>query len=93
MRSKISAAVRNYENNKEVKVIVFLSNVQKAFCAGANIKEFVGKTTKDFANNDIFKELHDTIYEAKKPIISGVNGVALGGGCELALLTDVVFCS
>lgn len=72
---------------------MILSHVQKAFCAGANIKEFVNKTAKDFENNDIFKEIHDTLYEAKKPIISGVNGVALGGGCELALLTDIVVCS
>jgi enoyl-CoA hydratase/carnithine racemase len=34
---------------------VILSNVQKAFCAGANIKEFAGKTSKDFKENDIFK--------------------------------------
>lgn len=60
---------------------MILSNVQKAFCAGANIKEFVGKTAKDYKDIDIFKEIHDTLYEAKKPIISGVNGVALGGGC------------
>ena len=70
-----------------------MSKVAKAFCAGANIKEFQGKSGKDFENNDIFKELYDTLYKARKPLISGVNGVALGGGCELALLADVVFCS
>ena len=73
--------------------MVILSNVAKAFCAGANIKEFEGKSSSDFTNNDIFKELHDTLYNAKKPILSGVNGVALGGGFELALLTDVIFAS
>lgn len=93
MRSTISDAVRSHEASNDVKVILMLSKVPKAFCAGANIKEFQGKTSNDFANNDIFKEIHDTIYNAKKPIISGVNGVALGGGCEMALLTDVVFCS
>lgn len=93
MRSAISEAVRSHEASQDVKVILMLSKVPKAFCAGANIKEFQGKSSKDFENNDIFKEIHDTVYNAKKPIISGVNGVALGGGCELALLTDVVFCS
>lgn len=63
-----------------MKATVLLSSVKKAFCAGANIKEFQGKTSKDFENNDIFKELHDTFYSAKKPIIAAVNGVALGGG-------------
>lgn len=93
MRSAISGAVRSHEASNDVKCIVLLSKIAKAFCAGANIKEFQGRSAKDFDNNDIFQELHDTLYNAKKPIISGVNGVALGGGCELALLTDVIFCS
>ena len=93
MRTAISGAVKSHEASNDVKAIVFLSKVAKAFCAGANIKEFQGKSAKDFENNDIFKELYETLYQAKKPLISGVNGVALGGGCELALLTDVVFCS
>ena len=93
MRADISGAVRNFEASNDVKVILFLSKVAKAFCAGADIKEFQCKKPKDFENNDIFKELHDTIYNAKKPTVSAVNGVALGGGCELALLTDVIFCS
>ena len=85
--------MRSFESSNDVKVILFLSKVAKAFCAGANIKEFSGKTSKDFENNDIFKELHDSIYNAKKPIVAGVNGVAFGGGFELALLADVVFCT
>jgi len=40
MKSKIVTNVKAYEANKDVKVIVFLSKVKKAFCAGANIKEF-----------------------------------------------------
>lgn len=81
MRNGISQAVLAHEASPDVKVILFLSKVPKAFCAGANIKEFVGKTSKDFENNDIFKDIHDSIYNAKKPILSAVNGVALGGGC------------
>ena len=80
MRSGILSAIKKYEASDEVKVIVFLSKVTKAFCAGANIKEFQGKKAKEFEENDIFKEIHDGLYNAKKPIISGVNGVALGGG-------------
>jgi enoyl-CoA hydratase/carnithine racemase len=74
-------------------VIVLQSKLKKAFCAGANIKEFTGKKSSDFVNNDIFAKIHDTFYNAEKPIIAGVNGVALGGGCELALLCDMIFCS
>ena len=93
MRTALSSSIRDFEKSDDVKVTVILSNVKKAFCAGANIKEFVGKSKQDFDGNDIFKELHDTFYNAEKPIVAGVNGVALGGGCELALLCDVIFCS
>ena len=48
MRSGISKAISQYETSNDVKVILFLSKVKKAFCAGANIKEFTGKTAKDF---------------------------------------------
>ena len=93
MRATLSKHVRDNEANPDVKVTVLLSNVKKAFCAGANIKEFQNKSPKDFEKNDIFAELHDTFYNAKKPIVAGINGVALGGGFELALLCDVLFCS
>lgn len=48
MRANISSAVRTYEASNDVKVILLLSKVAKAFCAGANIKEFQNKTSKDF---------------------------------------------
>lgn len=48
MRSAISEAVRSHEASNDVKVILMLSKVPKAFCAGANIKEFQGKSSKDF---------------------------------------------
>ena len=93
MKKSLVENVQKFEQSPDVKVILLLSKVEKAFCAGANIKEFQNKTSKDFENNDIFQEIHDVFYSAKKPIIAGVNGVALGGGCELALLCDIVYCS
>ena len=93
MKANLVKHINNYEASNDVKAIVLLSKVKKAFCAGANIKEFEGKKNQDFVNNDIFAEIHDTFNNAQKPIIAGVNGVALGGGCEIALLCDIVFCS
>ena len=93
MKGHLIKNMKEYEASDDVKVIVILSKLKKAFCAGANIKEFENRSSKDFVNNDIFAEIHDSFYNAKKPIIAGVNGVALGGGCELSLLCDVIFCS
>lgn len=61
-RLAISKSVRTFDASSDVKVILIMSKVPKAFCAGANIKEFQGKTSQDFENNDIFKELHDSLY-------------------------------
>jgi enoyl-CoA hydratase/carnithine racemase len=48
MRANITAAFRSHEASNDVKVILLLSKVAKAFCAGANIKEFQGRKAKDF---------------------------------------------
>jgi enoyl-CoA hydratase/carnithine racemase len=93
MKASLVKSITQFEESADVKVIVILSKVRKAFCAGANIKEFENKSSADFVNNDVFKEIHDTLYNTTKPIIAGVNGVALGGGCELSLLCDIAFCS
>merc|ERR1711977_347475 len=69
-----------------------LNTAHKAFAAGADIKEM---STKDFADAygedfiESWSELPNTI---KKPIISAVNGHALGGGCELAMMCDILYC-
>ena len=48
MKSNIVKNINEFESSKDVKVIVILSKVKKAFCAGANIKEFENKRTDDF---------------------------------------------
>jgi enoyl-CoA hydratase len=64
----------------------------KAFAAGADIPEMI---TKDFAhanNTNMFSQWAD-ICKISKPIIAAVNGFALGGGCELAMMCDIVIAS
>jgi enoyl-CoA hydratase len=74
-----------------VRVIIITGN-EKAFAAGADIKQMAGKTAIDMLNVDQFSTW-DQIRKTKKPIIAAVSGFALGGGCELSMLCDMVIAS
>jgi len=79
------------DNNPEVRVIIITGN-EKAFAAGADIKQMSSKTAIDMLQIDQFSTW-DGIRKTKKPIIAAVSGFALGGGCELAMLCDMIVAS
>jgi len=81
-------AFEQFENDNDVHVIVITGN-EKAFAAGADIKEMSGKSYVDVFKNNLFGRW-DNISKIRKPIIAGVNGYALGGGCELAMMCDII---
>jgi len=72
----------------DVRVIVITGN-EKVFIAGADLKEMADKGTADWAFADA-RRMWRIIGGCPKPIISAVNGFALGGGCEMALSTDII---
>lgn len=74
-----------------IRVIIITGN-EKAFAAGADIKQMAGKTAIDMLNVDQFSTW-DQIRKTKKPIIAAVSGFALGGGCELSMLCDMIIAS
>ena len=66
----------------------------KAFVAGADIKEMVEKAAVDFYKDDFFAKWTSHIVKAvRKPWIAAVNGFALGGGCEVAMMADFIIAS
>ena len=70
-----------------------LTGSEKAFAAGADIKEMAPKTFADAYGADFIESWSELPALIKKPVISAVNGHALGGGCELAMMADVLYCS
>jgi enoyl-CoA hydratase len=73
-------------------VCIVLTGNEKAFAAGADIKEMAGNTAIEMQRIDQFTRW-DLLKKIKKPIIAAVSGFALGGGCELAMLCDMIIAS
>lgn len=69
------------------------NRILTVFPAGADIKEMKDLSFSDAYNNNLISDWTSTITAFRKPIIAAVNGHALGGGCELALMTDIIYCS
>lgn len=86
---ELATAVTEAEQIEKVRVIV-ITGSEKAFAAGADVKEMSEKSFVDVFAGNMFVEETDRVVRARKPIIAAVAGYALGGGCELAMICDFI---
>ena len=82
-------ALEEADANDKVRCII-ITGSEKAFAAGADIKEMSSKNYVDVFTENFFADVNDRIGKIRKPIIAAVAGYALGGGCELAMACDFI---
>jgi len=87
--NELADALEMWDRGTEVRCMI-VTGSERAFAAGADIKEMQPKTYSQMYRENLFGDQFDRIARVKKPIIAAVAGHALGGGCELALLCDFI---
>eukprot|EP01084_Bolivina_argentea_P292653 503157_1 len=89
MISALCDVAETLDSDVNISAMVMTGSGPKAFAAGADIKEMANLSFSEAYNQDLFGEW-SRLNAIRKPIIAAVNGYALGGGCELAMMADII---
>ena len=85
----LGKAADELEFDPQIRVIVVTGN-EKAFAAGADIKEMKDRGFADVYSSDFITSGWERLAHCRKPVIAAVAGFALGGGCEMAMMCDII---
>jgi enoyl-CoA hydratase len=91
LMEELVSTLEELDKENDIRCIILTGN-EKAFAAGADIKEMAEASAMEMLQRDQFARW-DRIRKIKKPIIAAVSGFALGGGCELAMTCDIILAS
>jgi enoyl-CoA hydratase len=89
LMEELGQALRAFDDDAGIGAIV-ITGSEKAFAAGADIKEMRGREYPAVYLDDFISKRWETVLTIKKPVIAAVAGFALGGGCELAMMCDLI---
>ena len=89
LMTELTDALDKFEEDNSIGAMV-LTGSEKAFAAGADIKEMQNKTWSEAYREDFITAGWERLTRCRKPVIAAVAGFALGGGCEVAMMCDFI---
>ncbi len=92
LMTELGQALMDFDSDDDIGAMVITGN-DKAFAAGADIGAMATFTYMDVYKSEYITRNWETIRNIRKPVIAAVRGFALGGGCELAMMTDFIICA